>query len=70
MRARRKQRARHDRDAERAPADRSPAVAELTQDPRPRLALEALHGRNRDEDERNGAADPDDRGKQVHRAQD
>ena len=33
------------------------------------LALEPLHRRHGDEDERDRSADPDDRGQQVHRAE-
>jgi hypothetical protein len=69
MLAHRDQRSCRDRHAERRPADRTPAAAEVAQYPRARLALEPLRGRNGDEDERNRAADPDDRGKQMNDAE-
>jgi hypothetical protein len=69
MLAHRDQRSCRDRHAERRPADRTPAAAEVAEYPRARLALETLDGRNGDEDERNRAADPDDRGKQMDDAE-
>ena len=58
-----------DRDPERAPADRTPARAELTQQAAAHLPFQPLHRRHGDEDERDRPADPDDRRQQVHDAQ-
>jgi hypothetical protein len=55
-----------DRDAERAPADRTPAAAEVAQEPRAQLALEPLHRRHGDEHERHRAPDPDRGREQVN----
>src|SRR5262249_22076786 len=57
-----------DRDAENAPPNRAPAPAEVMQDARALLALQPLHRRHGDEDERHRPADPDDGGEQVHDA--
>jgi hypothetical protein len=57
---------RDDGDRERAPADRTPAAPELAQERRAGVALEPLDRRHGDEHERDGAADPDRGGEQVH----
>src|SRR4051812_32064430 len=55
-----------DRDAERGPADRPPAASELPEQPAAVFTLEPLHRRHGDEGGRDGPADPDGRGEQVH----
>src|SRR5439155_23334638 len=55
-----------DGDAERAPAERPPAAAELAELLRPQRSLEPLRWWDGDEDERDRAADPHRRGQHVH----
>src|SRR3954451_8212921 len=58
-----------DRDAEGRPADRAPTRPERAKRLRSRLALELLHRRHRDEDERDRPAGPHNRREEVHHAQ-